>query len=405
MTIKLYQTKEYDTDFSTKIDSVETADTYSIVTFSETLFYPTGGGQNCDTGELIHNNFTYKVVDVFRDKSTDIIFHKVEKFFPRPGDSVFCRINWDRRFRYMQWHTSQHLLSQAFIRINPLFKTVSVSFNTELCTMDIEGFPKGDDLVEVEKLVNLKCSENLKIEAITVKDEDLKKLPVRRPPKVSGEIRLIKIGDWELAGCGAPHLSSTAQVMLIKIIKHEKIKGNLTRIYFMSGLSAIEDYSQKHNLVRNISMHFSTGSDELMERFNGFVNAFTKTAAQLKTVSSELGKILLEDAIKQAFIFGAGRLATITLSGERIIIAKEVIRSFSTPDVILLLLSIDQENVTAYLVGGHGIKTELNKLVAPVISEIGGKGGGRPQYVQFSFNKKEIENFKSRFMNQLKSIK
>src|SRR3989344_2505553 len=81
----------------------------NIITLDQTIFYPIGGGQACDTGTLLANGEVYRVISV--QKMSGQIYHQVDREGLGVGDRVTCTIDWDRRHRLMRSHTAAHLLS------------------------------------------------------------------------------------------------------------------------------------------------------------------------------------------------------------------------------------------------------------------------------------------------------
>jgi alanyl-tRNA synthetase len=93
------------------------------IVLERTLFYPTAGGQPHDLGTLGGLN----VLDVRNEEGE--VRHLVDGPAPTVGEVVRGAIDWPRRYRHMQRHSAQHLLSQAFLRINPAFTTQAVSLS------------------------------------------------------------------------------------------------------------------------------------------------------------------------------------------------------------------------------------------------------------------------------------
>ena len=223
-TTRLEQLNSYQTDFESTIIAI---DNEGWLALAESLFYPTSGGQLFDTGKL--NDL--EVLEV--EKREDAVWHKVASKSLKIGDSVKGTINWSRRYRHMQRHTAQHLLSQAFLRFNPAFETKSVSLS-DTCTIDFSGQPSLDNLEKAEHLVNQIVYKNLPIDSFEISEADIADYPLRRPPKVSGRIRIVQMGNWEVSACGGTHLKTTAEAAPIKLLRSERIREGLNKSVFYS---------------------------------------------------------------------------------------------------------------------------------------------------------------------------
>ena len=82
----------------------------NAVVLADTIFYPEGGGQPSDTGTLDSSKGTSTVTHVTKEGNR--ILHYLEGPIPNPGDEVFIRLDWARRYAYMRMHTAQHIVSR-----------------------------------------------------------------------------------------------------------------------------------------------------------------------------------------------------------------------------------------------------------------------------------------------------
>ncbi len=234
------------------------------VQLSESYFYPTSGGQPHDTGVLESAARQAEVSDVqYRDAQ---VWHRLRGEPFAVGTSLSGTLDWARRYRHMQRHSAQHLLSQVFVQLNPVFETRSVSLLGAVCTLDLSGNPQDDDLRHAEVLVNRAGYANHMVRAFEIDERDLGSYPLRRPPQVSGRIRLVQMGDFELSACGGTHLRRTGEALPIKITKRERVKGELTRVSFMAGWEAFDDLRTKHESVAKLALEFSAQPGEVLGR-------------------------------------------------------------------------------------------------------------------------------------------
>ncbi|MBU1534548.1 alanyl-tRNA editing protein [Myxococcota bacterium] len=383
MTKKLYLSTPQETLFEARVLETRQTDGHPALLLDQTLFYPTSGGQPHDTGFLEGHFGRCQVTDV--RKIPEGILHLVEGDIPVPGDTVKGRIDWDRRLRHAQRHTAQHLLSQAFFRINPAFKTVSVSFMGPLCTVDLEGNPSSMDMKKAQALTNGICYKNLPITDFVVSDRELADYSLRRAPKVSGSIRLVAAGDWELAACGAPHLSSTAQAAPVKIQKSENIHGGLVRVSYQAGLEALADYDEKHDIVSSLAVEFSSRVEQLPLRVQGLRSELTgERETNLKLVQ-ELTGYRFREGVGEALTVGSVRLMVMDFAEhEEDVLKKTMKRMEQHPGYLFLGILHLTGKLEVTLLRTPGVELSAGRLVRQLLAELEGRGGGRDDMARFA---------------------
>ncbi|WP_274364065.1 alanyl-tRNA editing protein [Paenibacillus thermotolerans] len=257
MTNRLYYDSAYLTEWETRItETLKRQDGWYVV-LEESAFYPHGGGQPCDYGTIngIH------VLDVVSEE--DKMLHKVERL--PEGTAAACRIDWRRRFDHMQQHSGQHLLSAVCLKLYGAM-TVSFHLGAEAATIDVERSELSpEELVSLEREVNQAVYDNRRIRAYMVSEEEASRLPLVKPPKVTGQVRIVEIEGVEYNACGGTHVGSTGGIGMIKLLRAEKMKGN-TRITFKCGNRALEEFNDCLGILGELSAKFNTGKDEIIDR-------------------------------------------------------------------------------------------------------------------------------------------
>ncbi len=269
-TKRLYYTDSNLLSFKAKIVDVKKIENKHITILEKTAFYPTSGGQQHDVGLLQK----IPVIDVI---DGDEIQHITESAVGKVGEIVSGQIDYDRRLKNKQQHSAQHILSQSFYRLYNLV-TMSVHLGDNYGNIEFDTKELSDDqLQKAEKLSNQVISENRKVEVIFANSNNVSKYNLRKPPKRSGEIRLIQIDDFECTACGGTHVNSTAEIQLIKIISTEKIRGR-TAVYFLCGQQAIDDYRTCFNVSKAISNKLTCSVHDIEAHFQKLVetNKFLK---------------------------------------------------------------------------------------------------------------------------------
>ena len=203
------------------------------VVLDRTAFYVTGGGQPHDTGTLVWEGGTAKVVDVRKDRDSGEVVHVIEGNVPNEGTSVHGEIDWDRRFALMRTHTALHVLCGV---IWNEYQTAVTGGNMEPLSarMDFEFDPLPEGFGEtIERRVNeeLAAARPIEVQLLpretAVEDEDLIRTKVNMIPETVKEIRVVDIVGLDKQADGGTHVSSTDQVGRIRVVKTEsKGKGN-----------------------------------------------------------------------------------------------------------------------------------------------------------------------------------
>ena len=269
--------------------------TCCLIQLDQTAFFPEGGGQGADHGQLrligSDSEAVFSVIDVQEDG--DLIWHTVCLPDPADGSSeptgelctilsegckVHCILDWDRRFEHMQRHCGEHILSGAFYR---LFGGANHGFHMgqDYMTIDIALEDQSPVTLEMahqaEMLANQAIWDDLPV-SVSYFDtrEKAEQLPLRKALAFDEAISIVTIGelsetsDTESADCVAccgTHPSTTGQVGLIKIYKVEKYK-DMTRIYCDAGRKALTDYQRKHEILTNEANRYSASVEEFPEK-------------------------------------------------------------------------------------------------------------------------------------------
>ena len=375
-TVRLEQQNSYKTSFESRVTGLETRDNALWISLAESLFYPTSGGQLFDTGTL--NDVG--VSDVV--KKGDEVWHHVETDSFEVGQSVEGKIDWSRRYRHMQRHSAQHLLSQAFVRVGP-FETRAVGLRSPVCTVDFAGNPSRADVAAGETLANEVAYQNLPVKAFEVSDSEIADYPLRRPPKVSGTIRLVQMGDFELSACGGTHVRSAAEVLPIKVLGLESIRSGLTRVSFVCGLEALEDYGFKHDVVTGLAQGFSSGVADVPERVEALRSDLSDAQRRLKTLREQLAQMLAQTLLASAQETPQGRVIAHVLNAEEAELLQPLSGNLTRQaDVTALLGVANGQRAQLLFRRGDRVKVSMLELLQTALPFIEGRGGGKPDRAQ-----------------------
>lgn len=275
MTEKLYDKDSHLKEFTgTVLSCKKTGEKYAV-TLNRTAFFPEGGGQQSDRGYI---GDAY-ISDV-QIKNGEILH-----FADKPlsvGQAYDCKLDFDFRFRNMQNHSGEHIISGIVHRLYG-FNNVGFHLGAEM-TMDFDGELTRRQLDEIEDLANKAVYENLPVKAYYPTDEELKSLDYRSKLDLKEDVRIVEIKGVDVCACCAPHVKATGEIGIIKILDFEKYKGGV-RLIVKCGADALRDYREKYKNVLEISNLLSAKQFEVsvaVVRLNEQLSAEKAAAAALK---------------------------------------------------------------------------------------------------------------------------
>ena len=224
MTIELFRNNSYLKEHNATI--------YEIVPdgliLDQTIFYPEGGGQPGDEGLIKLKDKTIKIIGTkYINNSLVHLTENINDF--NKNDEISLILDWSKRYSYMQTHTCLHLLCS----IIPYPVTGgSIGDGRGRLDFDLETKPDKEDVLI--KLNNLIQKDYL-VHISSITDQELDENPdlVRtmsvKPPRGSGQIRMIRIGDEiDFQPCGGTHVNKTSEINLVKSVKIEN-KGKMNK--------------------------------------------------------------------------------------------------------------------------------------------------------------------------------
>ena len=224
MTVELFR----DDSYTKELDVIVSEVIPEGLIFDKTIFYPEGGGQPGDEGFVTSDKNKTRVLGTkYINQKLVHLVEETQDF--KKNDKVKLELNWSRRYSHMQVHTCLHLLCS----IIPYPVTGgSIGDGRGRLDFDLETKPNKEDVLNsLNKLI----SDDHTISISSITDNELDQNPdlVRtmsvKPPRGSGAIRMIKIGeDIDFQPCGGTHVKKTSEIKLVKSVKIEN-KGKMNK--------------------------------------------------------------------------------------------------------------------------------------------------------------------------------
>jgi alanyl-tRNA synthetase len=377
MTIRRYYEDSYATCFTARITEYTTHEGQPAVVLDETYFYPSGGGQPHDLGFIN----TRRVINVLTREADGAVLHVLES--PLTGDAADAQIDWSCRFDFMQQHTGQHLLTQAFVHICNA-QTVGFHLTSENLTIDLDQVDISEaTLTAVESLANQIIQENRSVTAHVRDSESRDDVRMRRLPKhmLTEGLRVITIANFDVTACGGTHVRQTGEIGLLKILKLEK-RGGKTRVEFACGGRALRDYSSKHRVITAIAADMDCTYPET-------VSNLAKLRAELKAAQSALKDIraqLIPYEVAHLRPSTGPNAPIIQVYAEREVDELKLLAAALTAGEgnMVLLATLAPKPGLIFARSGD-LQHNMDALLKQAAKALGGRGGGQAHFAQGGF--------------------
>lgn len=384
---ELFYRDEYAREFDAEVISCQKGKKGYEVALSDTAFYPEGGGQPADRGTLGQVN----VLDVKRRNRE--ILHITDAPL-EPGMTVHGVLDWERRFDHMQQHSGEHILS-GVVHAQFGYDNVGFHMNDEVVTVDFNGPITWEEAMELEDKVNAYIWTDAESRELYPSEEELKAMDYRSKIELKGKVRLVEYPGADLCACCGTHVAHTGEIGLMKILSVSRHKDGV-RMEMLFGGRAMKDYDRKHLLNTEFSCRLSSKPYETGEALQRGLDEMNAMKFRMQAMNER---------------YYAMRATSIPV-GEPVIFFNEPgmsmvkIRKFcdyliSTGKVktAMIISPKDKESVN-YVMGSADLNMrDVGKLLN---EELHGRGGGRPEMVQGSFQA-EAEAVEQAFRRAVKA--
>lgn len=369
MTIKLYYQDSEISEAQVKVvDSGKDAAGYYAI-LDQSCFYPEGGGQPADTGEI----GPAKVLDVQSVEGE--IRHYTDIQLPK--DNFSAQLDWQRRWDHMQQHAGQHLLS-ALLEDDFGFKTQSFHLGKERVCIDLDlDSATKEQLLAAEKKANHLIRQCLAIRDRWVTSEQAKDQGLRKPPVVEGDIRLVEIDGIDLNPCGGTHPKSTADIGLLKIISTEKAKGGM-RVYFLCGDRALQHFNFLMETTDKLVAQLNAPAAELPEAAKALLADKASADKTIKNLQEQLLNMEAE------MILPTDGIVEKTFEGRPIKELQQLARLVigKNPSATVLFISTSEGDMRFVCAKGEQAPGDMREVLQQLLALTEGKGGGNTQFAQ-----------------------
>ncbi|KAJ0401461.1 hypothetical protein ATCC90586_009871 [Pythium insidiosum] len=293
-------------ELRTRVVAVEAgADGAFDVELQDTVLFPEGGGQPCDTGRL--NDVRVESVAVKQGRCLHRVAARADGSAPLVvGDEVTAAVDWDRRFDHMQQHSGQHLLSAICEKYG--YDTTTWSLGDERCNVELVPYeastgrapspadaPKGktipaETLAKIEREVNaaIVAGRSMVPSFVTQGTPEWERVASKfEPSQRPDALRVMVIDGIDWNPCCGTHVQSLAQLQSLRLLHTEYARG-ASRVWFVVGERVNREFSRMFQREQHLTKLLSCAPDEHASRVDKLLQAQRSANKELKALQKEV---------------------------------------------------------------------------------------------------------------------
>ncbi len=360
----------------------------------ETPFYPEGGGQQGDRGELKGPNFAFEVTDT-QKPSEGIIIHigKVLYGSPEVGMKVMAGIDRYRRGQMRRNHTATHLLNAALRDIvDSSIKQAGSLVSAERLRFDFNYFEAIpiEELQQIEQVVNHEIMKNTAVETREMALADVQNNPRIQAvfdDKYGDRVRVVGVGDFSQELCGGTHVQFTGDIGSFRIVSESSIASGVRRIEAVTGMEAVDWTAEEHELLIGVSQKLSVKPDELPARIISLNNQLREAEKKIKSMQSQLATSNIDSYIEKLIEingvpFLSFHIGELPMDNLRQVL--DQLRQKISSGVILVASESSGKACFAASISDDFVNKGIHagQLIGKVAAVADGGGGGKPEKAQ-----------------------
>ncbi|KZC22534.1 alanine--tRNA ligase, partial [Rhodanobacter thiooxydans] len=364
-----------------------------LVILDRTPFYAESGGQVGDTGTLSNPAGCLEVGDTL--KMGGVFFGHAGRWHGgqplRTGDTVDAQVDASRRQSIVLNHSATHLLHAALRKVLGTHVVQKGSLVApERLRFDFAHHKpvSHDELARVEALVNAEIRRNAAAEVRHMAYDDAIAFGAMAlfGEKYGDEVRMLKMGEFSTELCGGTHVLRTGDIGLFKIVSEAGVASGVRRIEAVSGAGALAWVADEERRLAEFAQLLSSSGDEAVEKLRQLFERQKKLERELDSLRSKAAGSATADLAGAAKDIGGIKVVAARLEGLDAKSLRDSVDQLKQQlgDCVVLLAGAAEGRVSL-IAGVHGKALERVKagnLVAHVATQIGGKGGGRPDMAQ-----------------------
>jgi len=377
------------------VDVLNSGDQGEVV-LDRTPFYAEAGGQVGDAGELAGPGVRFIVDDTQRRGAAHSHIGRVAEGAIKVGDVLGAHVNGERRRATALNHTATHLLHAALRQVLGTHVQQKGSLVApDRLRFDFSHFQPvtPEELREIERLVNREIRFNT---AAETRQMDYDSAVAAGAMALFGEkydkdVRVLRIGDFSMELCGGTHVQRAGDIGLFKIVSEGGVAAGVRRIEAITGEGALDYVEQNDALVRDVAGLVRGTRETVRDKVKDALERIRQMEREIRTLKDRLASGQGVDLAAAAVDINGVKVVATTVAGadagalrtavdqlkERLKSAVVVLASVENPAKVIIVAGVTADQTS---------RVRAGELVGAIAAQVGGKGGGRPEFAQAGGN-------------------
>ena len=364
-----------------------------IVLLDRTPFYAESGGQVGDRGVIRSSEGgVFRVTDT-RKQGDGVFAHigQVTQGEIRQGGSVEALVDEQRRAATRLNHSATHLMHAALRQVlGDHVQQKGSLVDPERLRFDFSHFqPLGaEELQAIETLVNEQIRINADVETrVMAVDQAMEAGAMALfGEKYGDEVRVLSIGDFSVELCGGTHASRAGDIGVFKIVSEAGIASGVRRIEAVTGAGALEYIGETEKNISEVANLLKAGREDAVAKVGQLLERNRRLEKELEALKARLASSQGSDLSGQAREVDGIKVLAARLEGADAKSLRDTVDQLKNKlGAAAVILGAVTDGKVALVAGVTKAETKCIKageLVNHVASQIGGRGGGRPDMAQ-----------------------
>ena len=358
-----------------------------VVVLDHTPFYAESGGQIGDSGELKSSDGIFAVEDTQKIQAAVFGHHGTLKTgVLNIGDTLTAKVDMRARANTMRNHSATHLMHKALREVlGEHVQQKGSLVDTEKTRFDfVHNAPMtAEQILKVEQIVNAEILGNFATEARVMDIESAQKTGAMMlfGEKYGDEVRVLDIGSSREL-CGGTHVSRTGDIGLFKILGESGVAAGVRRIEATTGEGALKLIQSQQALLNQTANELKAPINELPSKISQILDNVKSLEKELARLKSKLASSQGDDLASQAVEIAGFKVLAATLEGADANTLRETMDKLKdklkSAAIVLATTHEGKVSLAAGVTADLIAKIKAGELVNHVASQVGGKGGGKP---------------------------